>query len=102
MGILERLCFGERWGEVVSVFPENISTEQDKDTERVEINRFTLRPLTSDEYVVFTLDLCHNQIDRHFRWNDMTCEVLSPAVLFFILQFIGRGMYFRSVLRCMC
>jgi len=31
-----------------------------------EVNGFSLRPLRRDEFVVFTLDLCHNQIDRHF------------------------------------
>ena len=31
-----------------------------------EVNRFALRPLGRDEFVVFTLDLCHNQVGRHF------------------------------------
>ncbi len=66
MSIIDRLCLGERWGEVVSVLPENLSTEQDRNIEHAEINQFTLRPLTPEEYVVFTLDLCHNQVDRHF------------------------------------
>lgn len=30
-----------------------------------EVNRFALRPLEPQEFAVFTLDLCHNQIDRH-------------------------------------
>ena len=30
------------------------------------VNRFALRALCPDEFTVFTLDLCHNQIDRHF------------------------------------
>ena len=30
------------------------------------VNRFALRPLSPEEFVVFTMDLCHNQIDRHF------------------------------------
>lgn len=30
-----------------------------------EINRYTLRPFQRDEVAVFTLDLCHNQVDRH-------------------------------------
>jgi len=31
-----------------------------------EVNAFALRPLQRAEFAVFTLDLCHNQIDRHF------------------------------------
>jgi hypothetical protein len=31
-----------------------------------EVNAFTLRPLAEKEFAVFTLDLCNNQIDRHF------------------------------------
>lgn len=31
-----------------------------------EVNQFTLRTLTTDEFSVFTMDLCHNQVDRHF------------------------------------
>jgi len=29
------------------------------------VNRMALRPLTRDEFAVFTLDLCTNQVDRH-------------------------------------
>ena len=31
-----------------------------------EVNRFALRPLAAEEFAVFTLDLCHNQVDKHF------------------------------------
>lgn len=31
-----------------------------------EVNRYALRPLGRDEFVVFTMDLCHNEVDRHF------------------------------------
>lgn len=30
------------------------------------VNAFSLRPLGREEFAVFTMDLCHNQIDRHF------------------------------------
>lgn len=30
------------------------------------VNRYALRTLNPEEYAVFTLDLCNNQIDRHF------------------------------------
>lgn len=36
------------------------------DDEAAAVNRFALRPLAPEEYAVFTLDLCHNGIDRHF------------------------------------
>jgi hypothetical protein len=31
-----------------------------------EVNRYALRPLQAEDFVVFTLDLCHNAVDRHF------------------------------------
>ena len=31
-----------------------------------EVNRYALRPLARDEFAVFTMDLCHNQVDQHF------------------------------------
>ena len=39
---------------------------RDEDDLLGEVNRFALRPLERAEFVVFTLDLCHNQVDRHF------------------------------------
>jgi len=30
------------------------------------VNRYALRSLAADSFAVFTLDLCHNQVDRHF------------------------------------
>ena len=48
---------------------------------REQVNRFALRPLTEDEYAVFTLDLCHNQIDRHFsRFPDEELDQISVLV----------------------
>ena len=35
--------------------------------ERLEaVNRYALRPLQPEEIAVFTLDLCNNQVDRHY------------------------------------
>ncbi len=31
-----------------------------------DVNKFTLRPLDRDEFAVFTMDLCNNQIDAHY------------------------------------
>jgi len=30
------------------------------------VNRYTLRPLSPDSFVVFTMDLCNNRVDAHF------------------------------------
>ncbi len=105
MSILERLCFGERWGEVVPISAENFSDEQNKETEVAEVNRFTLRPLSPEEYVVFALDLCHNQIDRHFScFPEEELEVINrkvpgrPLMERHDLQgSLPRGTFFRSV-----
>ncbi len=40
------------------------ATEPDADAAKA-VNGFALRPLTPDEYAVFSLDLCHDQVDRH-------------------------------------
>jgi len=42
------------------------------------VNRFALRPLAPHEYAVFELDLCHNQVDRHFsRFPDEELETVN-------------------------
>lgn len=46
-----------------------------------EVNRFALRPLDSAEFAVFTLDLCHDQIDRHFsRFPQEELEKINEMV----------------------
>jgi hypothetical protein len=45
------------------------------------VNRYALRPLERDEYAVFTLDLCHNQVDRHFsRFPDEELPAINTLV----------------------
>lgn len=76
--------------------------EPDDVLERV--NAFTLRPLTRDEFAVFTLDLCHNQVDRHFsRFPDDELERISamtpgrPLMERHDLRgSLPRGTFFRS------
>ena len=49
------------------------------DTE--DVNAFSLRPLDPKEYAVFTLDLCHNQVDRHFsRFPNEELETINTLV----------------------
>lgn len=46
-----------------------------------EVNAFALRPLGSDEFAVFTMDLCHNAMDRHFsRFPDEELEKINRMV----------------------
>lgn len=53
---------------------------EDGDT-GAEVNRFSLRPLAAEEYAVFTLDLCHNQIDKHYsRFPDEELLKISAMV----------------------
>ena len=49
-------------GSLVGVRAAN----EEKEPVLEEVNRFALRPLARDEFVAFTLDLCHNEMDRHF------------------------------------
>lgn len=68
------------------------------------VNCFTLRPLKRDEFAAFTLDLCHNQIDRHFsRFPDEELERISllapgrPLMERHDLRgTLPRGTFFRS------
>jgi hypothetical protein len=70
------------------------------------VNRFALRPLARAEYAVFTLDLCHNQVDRHFsRFPEEELERINrmtpgrPLMERHDLRgSLPRGTFFRSEL----
>lgn len=70
------------------------------------VNRFALRPLSPEEFAVFTLDLCHNRIDRHYsRFPDDELEKINALVPGRPLMerhdlkgSLPRGTFFRSVL----
>jgi len=70
------------------------------------VNRFALRPLSDAEYAVFTLDLCHNQVDRHFsRFPEEELEAIDrltpgrPLMERHDLRgSLPRGTFFRSQL----
>ncbi len=70
------------------------------------VNRFALRALTSDEVAVFTLDLCHNQVDRHFsRFPDeelVAINAMTPGRPLMerhdLRGSLPRGTFFRSAL----
>ena len=68
------------------------------------VNRYALRPLTADEFAVFEMDLCHNQVDRHFsRFPDEELEKIDrmtpgrPLMERHDLRgSLPRGTFFRS------
>jgi len=68
------------------------------------VNRYALRPLGRDEFAAFTLDLCHNQIDRHFsRFPEEELEKINamtpgrPLMERHDLRgSLPRGTFFRS------
>jgi hypothetical protein len=52
---------------IISAMREGNGPDQGSNAELVnEVNKFTLRPLSRDEFAVFTMDLCNNQIDAHY------------------------------------
>lgn len=71
-----------------------------------EVNRYALRELKPSEFSVFTLDLCHNQIDRHFsRFPERELDRISTLVPGRPLMerhdlkgSLPRGTFFRSEL----
>ena len=57
------------------------------------VNRYALRPLAPEEYEVFSLDLCHNQVDRHHsRFPDEELARINELV-------VGRPLMERHDLR---
>ncbi|MBW7864092.1 MAG: hypothetical protein H3C30_06745 [Candidatus Hydrogenedentes bacterium] len=68
------------------------------------VNRFALRPLAAEEVALFELDLCHNQVDRHFsRFPEEELETVSamtpgrPLMERHDLRgSLPRGTFFRS------
>lgn len=71
------------------------------------VNRYTLRPLTRDEFVVFRMELCHNQVDKHHsRFPESELEKINAMVPGRPLMerhdlhgSLPRGIFFRSELR---
>ncbi len=70
------------------------------------VNQFALRPLAREEFATFTLDLCHNQVDRHFsRFPEDELEKINGMVPGRPLMerhdlrgSLPRGTFFRSEL----
>ena len=97
---------GMRASEVASTAAAGDAGAADGDALLAQINSFALRPLATDEFVVFTMDLCHNQMDRHFsRFPDEELEKINRMVPGRPLMerhdlrgTLPRGTFFRSAL----
>lgn len=77
----------------------------DDTLDRMEsVNRYALRPLQPEDIAVFTLDLCNNQVDRHFsRFPEEELErvnALTPGRPLMerhdMTGSLPRGTFFRS------
>ena len=70
------------------------------------VNRFALRPLKAEEVALFRLDLCNNQVDKHFsRFPEEELEKINAMVPGRPLMerhdmrgSLPRGTFFRSTL----
>ncbi len=69
-----------------------------------DVNRHTLRPLGEEDFAVFTMDLCHNEVDRHFsRFPEEELTKIDAMVVGRPLMerhdvrgSLPRGKFFRS------
>ncbi len=98
----EPFVFRQR-GRLLGFREEDSPRNADEELVRA-VNRFALRPLERHEFAVFTLDLCHNQVDRHFsRFPDEELEKVNamapgrPLMERHDLRgSLPRGTFFRS------
>lgn len=76
--MLEPFLFRQA-GRLVAVrATETEASDEDRDA---AINRYALRALAPEEYATFTLDLCNDQIDRHFsRFPEEELERINELV----------------------
>lgn len=103
---LEPFVFHRR-GALVGVREAGRDAAPEEEKGLVEaVNGFALRPLTRDEFAVFRLDLCHNQVDRHFsRFPDEELERVNELVpgrplmeRHDVRGSLPRGTFFRAAL----
>ncbi len=82
------------------------ASEASNENDVAAVNRYALRNLSAEEYATFTLDLCNNQIDRHFsRFPEEELERINALVPGRPLMerhdlrgTLPRGRFFRSTL----
>ncbi len=102
---LEPFVFRQE-GCLVGVRLQSDAAAYNEDGLREAVNDFALRPMARDEFVVFTLDLCNNQIDKHFsRFPEDELEKINrltpgrPLMERHDLRgTLPRGTFFRSAL----
>lgn len=95
--------FTERLGSLVGLRLYDAGAEEESDL-LAAVNRFALRPLAREEFAVFTLDLCNNQVDRHHsRFPEEELEKVNAMVVGRPLMerhdlrgCLPRGTFFRS------
>jgi len=100
---LEPFLFRQE-GCLVGMRLQSESKTYDESGLRDAVDQYALRPLARDEFVVFTLDLCNNQIDRHFsRFPEEELEKINrmtpgrPLMERHDLRgTLPRGTFFRS------
>jgi hypothetical protein len=100
---LEPFIFRQAGRLVASRAAQAIESSDDRD---VAVNRYALRALAPEEYAAFTLDLCNNQIDRHFsRFPEEELDRINELVPGRPLMerhdlrgTLPRGRFFRSAL----
>lgn len=94
-------------GAWIGLRAQTAAASDTEDEELLEaVNAFALRPLTRDEFAVFTLELCHNQVDKHFsRFPDEELEKINRLVpgrplleRHDVRGSLPRGTFFRSSL----
>lgn len=75
---LEPFIFRQAGRLVASRAAQAAESADDRDA---AVNRYALRALAPEEYASFTLDLCNNQIDRHFsRFPEEELERINDLV----------------------
>ncbi len=102
---LEPFVF-EQEGVLIGMRSAPVENETEPEPIVAEVNRYALRPLGQDEFVVFTMDLCHNNVDRHFsRFPVEELEAINDMVPGRPLMerhdlrgSLPRGTFFRSEL----
>jgi len=83
-----------------------VPPDDEADDTLAAINQFALRPLIAEDVAIFTLDLCHNQVDRHHsRFPDDELAKINAMVPGRPLMerhdlrgSLPRGTFFRSAL----
>lgn len=97
-----------REGAMVGLRETPPGAGEKEDETLAAVNAYALRPLAHDAFSVFSMDLCHNQVDRHFsRFPEEELEKIDGLIPGRPLMerhdlrgSLPRGIFFRSRLHC--